>query len=84
MIIPRQPTVVRGFSKYTRMITTISSLHAGGQLGQAAGVIQRRAFVVDGAGTDDHQQARGRAARESPPPSSRARTTVSLAGRTHR
>ena len=24
MIIPRHPTVVRGFSKYTRMITTIS------------------------------------------------------------
>ena len=55
--MPFQPTVVRGFSKYTRM-TISSSPGVAFALGdQALGVLQRRLGVVDRAWADHHQQA---------------------------
>jgi hypothetical protein len=53
---PFQPTVVRGFSKYTHHHQQVV-LQAVGLGLQAAGVFHRRVVVVDRAGPDHHQQA---------------------------
>ena len=57
LIRPFQPTVVRGFSKYTRMTRYKRVAHFGGECFQALGVFEGGLEVVDRAGADHDEQA---------------------------
>ena len=57
LMSPFHPTVVRGFSKYTRISSSIVGCNAIGQRAQAIGVLPRGIEVVDGAGPNDDEQA---------------------------
>ena len=52
LIRPFQPTVVRGFSKYTRITMQRSAASSSRQLGEAPGVVEARDRVVDRARPD--------------------------------
>jgi hypothetical protein len=54
---PFQPTVVRGFSKYTRITISRSSSKAGNFLLQSRGVFDGRIDIVDRTRPDHYQQA---------------------------
>ena len=54
---PFQPTVVRGFSKYTRITTSRSCSWRRGRGAQPARVLERRGRVVDRARAHDREQA---------------------------
>ncbi len=55
---PFQPTVVRGFSKYTRITSSRSCRSCVGQRVQPARILERQLAVVDRAWPNDDQQAR--------------------------
>ena len=56
LIIPFHPVVVRGFSKYTRITTSRSSVQLPRLRGETARVVARRLGVVHAAGADDDQE----------------------------
>ena len=57
LIIPFQPVVVRGFSKYTRIDHAEIAAGLRGLCRQTTGVVERGVVVVHDAGTDDDEQA---------------------------
>ncbi len=58
LINPFQPTVVRGFSKYTRMISSSVDSTRDRQLLEARRVLARGNHIVNRTGSDHHEQPR--------------------------